>query len=194
MINLVCFLEEPSAAEMLKGIVPRLYPTEVNLIPIPFEGKQDLEKQLERKIRNWQMPDSVFLVMRDQDAGDCVAIKTGLADKVQRVGKADQTLVRIACRELESFYIGDLQAVEKGLDVSGLTALSAKAKYRNPDALGNPADELMKITKGIYQKVSGSRAIAPHLDFDRNASHSFNVLVSGLRRLVENSGFRALEQ
>lgn len=184
MINLVCFLEEPSAAEMLKGIVPRLCPSGVNLIPIPFEGKQDLEKQLERKIRNWQMPDSVFLVMRDQDAGDCVVIKTALADKVSRAGRQEKTLIRIACRELESFYMGDMQAVEAGLGVSGLAGLSAKAKYRNPDALGNPADELMKITKGIYQKVAGSRAIAPYLNFDSNASHSFNVLISGIKQLV----------
>ncbi len=184
MINLVCFLEEPSAAEMLKGLLPRLFPETVNLIPIPFEGKQDLEKQLERKIRNWQMPDSLFLVMRDQDAGDCMAIKTGLAEKTDRAGRRNETLIRIACRELESFYLGDMQAVEAGLGVSGLAALSAKAKYRKPDALGNPAEELMKITKGAYQKIAGSRAIAPHLDFERNASSSFNALVAGIKKLI----------
>lgn len=188
MINLVCFLEESSAVEIVKGIVHLLYPTEVNLIPISFEGKQDLEKQLERKIRNWQMPDSLFLVMRDQDASDCVVIKTGLAEKVARTGRQDKTVIRIACRELESFYFGDLQAVESALELSGLAALGNKARYRNPDEIDKPSDELMKITNGVYQKISGSRAIAPHLDLNNNASHSFNVLVSGIQQLIENSG------
>lgn len=110
MINLVCFLEEPSAAEMLKVVINRMYADSVNMIPVVFEGKQDLEKQLERKLRNWRMPDSVFLIMRDQDAGDCVVIKNGLMEKVERTGMAERSLVRIACRELESFYLGNMHA------------------------------------------------------------------------------------
>lgn len=184
MIHLVCLLEEPSAEEMLKVLFKRLLPDDVYPVIIPFEGKQDLDKQLERKIRCWNQPDSVFLVLRDQDSGDCVAIKSGLLQKIQQAGKADKALVRIACRELESFYIGDMHAVEVGLGISGLAGLSVKAKYRNPDALGNPAEELMRLTGGKYQKRFGSRAIAPHLDLENNRSHSFNVLVAGIRRLV----------
>jgi hypothetical protein len=183
MINLVCLLEEPSAKEMLAGLFPRLLPEGVTPFVIPFEGKQDLEKQLVRRIRNWRSPNSVFLVMRDQDAGDCEVIKSGLMELCQQAGKTN-TVVRIACRELESFYFGDLAAVEVGLNIQGLTQHTRKAKYRNPDAIVNPADELMKLTGGVYQKVSGSRAIGPHLNLEGNTSHSFKVLIAGIRRLV----------
>jgi hypothetical protein len=184
MTHLVCLLEEPSAGEMLKELFKRLLPPHVHPVIIPFEGKRDLDRQLERKLRGWNRPDSVFLVLRDQDAGDCVAIKNGLLEKIRRTGKQSCTLVRISCHELESFYLGDMQAVETGLGIHGLARQQNKAKYRNPDALGNPSEELMKLTGGKYQKLSGSRAIAPYLDLENNRSHSFNVLIAGLRRFV----------
>ena len=46
MSNLVCLLEEPSAEEMLKGVLPRFLPDNIQVKYIVFEGKQDLEKQL----------------------------------------------------------------------------------------------------------------------------------------------------
>ena len=183
MINLVCFLEEPSAKEMLQGLFSRLLPADVTPFMIPFEGKQDLEKQLVRKMRGWRSPNSVFLVMRDQDAGNCAAIKTKLVGLCAEAGKPD-AVVRIACRELESFYFGDLAAVETGLGLHGLVEQRNKARYRVPDDIVNPAEELMKLTGNVYQKVSGSRAIGPYLNLDANASRSFMKLVAGIRRLV----------
>lgn len=184
MTTLVCLLEEPSAKAMLEELFKRLLPDDIDRILIAFEGKQDLEKQMERRIRKWMRPNSVFLVMRDQDAGDCITIKQNLLSKIQRTGKAESTLIRIACHELESFYIGDLKAVEQGLQLHGIAKHRAKAKYRSPDNLGNPAEELKKLTKGAYQKLSGSRAIAPYMDFEGNASHSFCVLIDGIKKLV----------
>ena len=185
MITLVCLLEERSAEEMLAGIFKRLLPEHVIPRIIPFDGKQDLEKQLVKKIRNWQQPNSVFLIMRDQDAGDCIAIKNGLLEKVQIAGKQDCSLIRIACRELESFYLGDMRAIETGLDLRGLAKQQNKAKYRNPDALDNPSEELKRLTRATYQKIAGSQAIAPHLNLDGgNCSRSFNVLVSGIKQLI----------
>ena len=51
MRTLVFFLEEPSAREMLKGLLPRFLPPDVESRFVVFEGKQDLEKQLEKKLR-----------------------------------------------------------------------------------------------------------------------------------------------
>ena len=96
---------------MLKGVLPRILPEDVYVYYVVFEGKQDLEKQVERRLRLWKKPDSVFLVMRDQDTGDCIAIKQNLADKVNASGKQSTAIIRIACHELENFYLGDLRAV-----------------------------------------------------------------------------------
>ena len=184
MKTIVFFLEEPSAKEMLEGLLPRILPAEVNTRFLVFKGKQDLEKNLVGKLRGWQLPKSVFVVMRDQDAGDCDVIKRNLVDLCRLAGKGD-ALVRVACRELESFYLGDLDAVEKALEITGVSKMQENSKFRNPDRLSNPSTELEKLTKGIYQKVSGSRAIGQYLAPGNNRSHSFNVLLGGIRKMVE---------
>ena len=78
---------------MLKGIIPRMFPEDVHPVFVVFEGKQDLERQLERRMRGWRVPDSVFLVMRDKDAGDCMEIKRAILEKVKRAGKEAYSLV-----------------------------------------------------------------------------------------------------
>jgi len=148
-----------------------------------------LEKRLERILRLWYKPDCLFVVMRDKDSGDCRRIKEGIRNLCDRAGKQD-TLVRIACHELESFYLGDLAAVENGLGIRGLSKHQENRLYRNPDHLECPAQELMKLTRNRYDKVSGSRAIAPHLSIIDNRSKSFNVLVSGIRNLIETTGMK----
>lgn len=92
-------------------------------------------------------------------------------------------MVRVACRELESFYLGDLAAVEKGLGIKGLKKQQQKRKFRDPDALRHPAEELYRLTGNIYDKVVGSRAIAPYLNLETNSSNSFRVLLSGIANL-----------
>jgi len=184
MKTLVFFLEEPSAKEMLAGVLPRILPENIQIRYIVFQGKQDMEKNLKRKLNGWQLPDSVFIVMRDQDSGNCKAIKTKLVGLCKQAGKGD-VLVRVACRELESFYLGDLAAVEQGLGLKGIKGQQQRKKFRDPDALGSPAEELFRLTKNAYDKVAGSRAIAPYLSLEANCSRSFRVLLSGIRNIAE---------
>ncbi|GFK94975.1 hypothetical protein NNJEOMEG_02823 [Fundidesulfovibrio magnetotacticus] len=183
MKTLVFFLEELSAEAMLKGVLPRLLPADIHPAYFPFPGKQALEKELLRKLRGWRKADSMFVVLRDQDRGDCRAVKETLA-AISRAAGRPEALVRIACRELESFYLGDLAAVEKGLGLKGLRAQQGKEKFRNPDLLADASGELRNLTNKAYQKISGSRAIAPHLVLENNRSPSFRALITGIRRLV----------
>lgn len=121
--------------------------------------------------------------MRDKDLGNCIQIKKQLLKKVQASNKADMSIIRIACHELESFYLGDLDAVKQGLKINKLPSQNKK-KYRNPDNLTNAKQELEKITNQQYQTVSGSRSIAPFLKIDdTNKSTSFRALLSGIRQL-----------
>lgn len=186
MKTIIFFLEEPSAKVMLQGLLPRILPDGVQCHFVVFEGKQDLEKNLVKRLRLWLLPDSVFMIMRDQDSGDCLAIKANLTELCRRAGR-EAAVVRIACRELESFYLGDLAAVEKGLTLPGLVKMQNNRKYRAPDNLANPAQELDRLTHSRYQKVAGSRAIAPYLTPEANTSHSFSVLLAGIRRLVNSA-------
>jgi hypothetical protein len=179
MMTPVFFLEELSAKEMLSGILPKILPDNIQPRFVVFEGKQDLEKQLVRRLRLWRMPNCQFFVLRDQDSGDCQLIKRNLLEKCSKANRPN-TIVRIACHELESFYLGDLRAVDKGLKLGSLFKLQNKQKYREPDNFSNPAQELMALTNNCYQKVSGSRAISKYLSLDENRSHSFNVLVKAI--------------
>jgi hypothetical protein len=147
---------------------------------IVFEGKQDLEKRMPKKLRGYLNPRARFIVMRDQDQGDCRRIKRSLA-ALCPVSHRPRTIIRIACHELESFYLGDLQAVESGLGVSGLAGKQNKAKFRDPDHLSSPSRELEKLTGKRYQKIAGSRAIAPHLDLRAPRSRSFRHLLQAVR-------------
>ena len=180
--QLVFFLEEPSAREMLKGVLPKLLPEGISVQYVVFEGKQDLEKRLPLRLKAWQHPNAKFIVMRDKDSGNCLAIKQGLVEKARQAGKSE-TLVRIACHELESFYLGDLTAVAKAIGPDNIKRQQSNRKYRNPDQLANPAQELKRLAKN-YQKVSGSRAIGPCLNIENNRSNSFNALIEGIRRLI----------
>ncbi len=193
MRELVFLLEERSAKAMLESLLPRILREDTRFRCIPFEGKQDLEKQLIQKIRAYQNARARFIVLRDQDSHpDCRAVKAQLYKLCEASGKSPRCLVRIACRELETFYLGDLQAVEQALGVKGLAKLQQNRKYRDPDGLGSPSKELRTLTEQRYEKVAGSRSIGLHLAVDNPRSASFRNLIAAVRRfeaeLLEEEG------
>lgn len=186
MTELVFMLEEPSARSMLEGLLPRFLPDDVIVRYIVFEGKQDLEKNLVRRMRGYRVPGSLFVVMRDQDSGDCFAIKQRLLQLCGQAGKS-RVLVRIACKELESWYLADLAAVENGLELTGIAKHQNKQKFRASDYIGSPSAELAKLTNGFYQKVSGSRSIGPFLDLSNRRSNSFRIFIEGIKTLINEN-------
>lgn len=189
MKNWVFFLEEPSAQDFLEGYLEsylaKFHLPEVTLHFQVFEGKQDLEKQLERRIKHWRLPNSRFLVMRDQDSGDCVRIKEKLRGICSAAGR-NEAVVRVACRELESFFVGDWAAVALAFEKPSLASRARTAKYRNPDNLGSPSKEL-KQALTTYSKRDGARRISRKLDPDRNKSVSFQVLHRTLSDWMNNA-------
>jgi len=184
MKELVFLLEERSALAMLESLLPRMLSEDIVFRLIPFDGKQDLEKQLIRKIRGYLNPEARFIVLRDQDNHpDGVQLKKRLLDLCQQSGKSNVCLVRIACTELETFYLADLGAVEEGLEIRGLASKQQSKKFRTPDRLGSPSRELKELTANRYEKVAGSRAIGQHLRLDNDRSPSFRNLIAGIRRM-----------
>ncbi|WP_419026295.1 DUF4276 family protein [Emergencia sp.] len=178
-MNLIFLLEERSMKEVLDIILPKILPGEVTFITIPHNGKSDLEASIPKKLKSWNQPNTKFVIIRDQDSGDCVDVKQKLKELSSPYNR--DVLIRIACRELESWYFGDLEAVSAayGKDVA---KLSQKSKYRVPDRIGNPKDELKKLIPK-HQQIDGARKIAVHMDIARNTSESFKCFVSGVKRL-----------
>ena len=184
-MKLVFLVEELSMAEMLNRLLPRLLPG-LEFRCVPHEGKNDLEASIPRKLRGWREPGVHFVVVRDQDNGDCRAVKARLVALCAQGGRPE-TLVRIVCRELEAWYLADLAAVERGLGVAGLARRQEERKFRRPESLGQPSKELKEIAPG-FQKVSGAKVIAPHLNLENVRAASFRVFVEGGRRLASDDG------
>lgn len=182
-MTLVFLLEEISMKAVLDIILPKILPETVRFKTIPHSGKSDLEASIPHKLKAWREPDTKFIIVRDQDSGDCIQVKAALRKLAEPYGR--DVLIRIACRELEAWYLGDLRAVSMayGTDVS---KLSEKRKFRNPDALGNPKEELRKMFPK-HQQLDGARKIAVHMDVDHNASVSFNFFVSGVRKFASST-------
>ena len=122
------------------------------------------------------------MVVRDKDAGDCKKLKAKLL-RLCESGRRPDALIRIVCHHLESWFLGDLAAVEKAFSARGIAKRQEQKGFSCPDTLANAEQELHRLVP-TYQKVGGSRLIAPHMDIEANRSHSFRVFVSGVRRLV----------
>lgn len=186
MIRLVFMIEELSLKVVLDNVLPSILPENFYPIIIPHDGKSDLEKSIPRKIRAWKDTDTtkyIFIILRDQDSGNCIQIKDKLKNICQNNGRND-ALIRIVCRSLESWFLGDLNAIEKACNIPNLGSQQRKKKYRNPDSLGNPEEVINKIFNNNYRKVAHAREISAHLDIQNNKSHSFNVFISGLQKII----------
>ena len=180
MNSVVFLLEEPSMQELLNGLLPRLYP-DLAFQSLVFEGKNDLETNIPRKLRAGWPPGVRFVVLRDNDGADCVQLKQRLLQSCQTAGRGD-TLVRIVCQELEAWYLGEPDALAEAFGNERLRRIGRKARFRDPDTVPQPS----KALKGLvseFQKVSGARMMANFLSREGNRSKSFQVLLSGLDRL-----------
>jgi hypothetical protein len=182
-MKLVFLLEEESMKRALEGVLPRLLPEGVSFHLVPHQGISDLESSIPRKLKGWREPGVRFIVVRDQERHpDCKAIKARLAELCRVAGRPD-TVVRIVCRALEAWFLADLLAVETGLGVQDLAKHQHRAECRDPDEVVAPVEALKRLAPR-YQKLSGARAIGPHLDLANTRSPSFRVFVEGVRKIA----------
>lgn len=173
--------------ETLRALLPRLFPDWVedeHWMVLTHRGKTALEASIPRKIRQWNRPADRFVILRDNDGGDCIGLK-GRLRALAAARPESEVLIRIVCQELESWFLGDLQAIRVAMGRLPVHARQDSSTFREPDRLTNAAAELGRLT-GIPGKLARAAAIARHLDVDpaRNRSRSFGVFVSGLQRFV----------
>lgn len=172
-------------AEFLQVWIAREYPS-VPFRCVPHEGKSDLFKSIPRKLRAWREPNVRFVVIIDNDNRDCRELKREIQASCQKSGR-DDALVRIACQELEAWYLGDPEALAAAFGDRGLLDRLRRARFRDPDTLPRPSDELARLVPA-FQKVSGARAMANHIDRTRNRSPSFRIFAAGIDQVAEAYG------
>jgi hypothetical protein len=181
MNRLVFLLEERSMKTLLEGLLPRLFPA-LSFVCVPHEGKQDLEKSIPRKLRAWREPGVRFVVVRDNDGRDCKSVRQTLVSLCEEGRRAD-SLVRVACQELEAWYLGDPEALAVAFGDGRLRNIGGRERFRDPDAVVNPSRAVMELVPE-FQKISGARQLAMHLTRERNTSRSFQAFVAGVERLA----------
>ena len=156
---------------------------------IKHEGKSDLDASIPRKLQAWRIPNDRFVILRDNDNAACVDLKARFVRLCQQSGRPD-TLIRLVCQELESWYIGDLSALAEAYGDSKLSSPALQKRFVDPDAWQKPSAELARLIPG-FQKGSAARAMAESLVADRNTSTSFRFFVNGVRCLAGEMGYPA---
>lgn len=181
MNRLVLLVEERSMKVLLDELIPRFFPA-CEFLCVAHEGKRDLQKSIPRKLKAWREPGTRFIVVQDNDGGDCKELKTKLSLLCSTAGRSD-AIVRIVCQELEAWYFGDLEAAAMAFDRSELLEVRRKPRYRDPDAIPHPSREFQRLLPE-YQKVSGARAMARHMALNTNRSPSFRALMNGIQKIL----------
>lgn len=169
---------------LLEVLMPR-FGLPVDSLVLVFPGKDGLEKQAPRRMRDWHDAPDVeprFIVVRDNDGADCRAVKARMVERCQDTRTPFR--VRLVMQELEAWFFGDLAAVATAYGQPKLAEMSRTRRYRDPDTLVRPSDELGRLI-GNGRKVERASDIAPHMDFERNTSRSFRVFFEAVRTLAE---------
>lgn len=178
--------------ELLHELLPRIFPDlifEQHFLCIKHEGKTDLDKSISKKIPAWRFPNDRFIIIRDNDGADCRQVKKELLQKCKKANRVD-TKICLVCQELESWYLGDLSALEETFGCSVNTSKNKK-RFRKPDDLLKPSDEVKRLIPS-FQKRSGARHIGKHLCLipSENLSHSFQIFLHGVRKIAKEMGYQ----
>jgi len=191
--RIIFLLEEPSMRVLLDAWLPRLFPGWVDgehFQCVPHQGKSDLDSSIPRKLAAWRIPGDRFVIVRDNDGADCIDLKARLRRVCRNNGKPE-TLIRLVCQELESWYLGDLAALAQVFDVPKADTPAHRKRFADPDNWRKPSKEVKRLIPA-FQKTGGARAMAAHLRPERNRSDSLQVFVSGVRRMATDMGYQAI--
>lgn len=194
--------EEPSMEAFLRIVLPGLLggiPFEIH----PFQDKDQLLARLPARLRGlarWIPEGYIVVVVVDRDDDECerlkatleeMALQAGLRTRSSPLCSQFQVINRIAVEELEAWYFGDWDAVRTAYPKVS-SRVPRQKEYRDPDAIqGGTWERFERVMQraGYFQgglrKIGAAQSIAPHIDPDRNRSHSFQVFRDALRELAQ---------
>lgn len=178
-MSLVIFTEERSMKTVMHQLLPQLGVNDFRVFA--FDGAGDLEASLRSKLRKWTDSNARFLIIRDNDRGNCRARKQRLDEIVRSAGSTANYKIRIVCQELEAWFLGDPEALE----AAGYLKVGSRPSFcrRNPDDIVHPVHEMRRLAPD-YNKGIGASKISPHLKISTNRSASFHNTVQAVRDLA----------
>jgi hypothetical protein len=191
MTQLFILTEEPSITSVIEETLNKILPEGVYFQILSHEGKNDLENAITKTLPSLsKMPGVRIIVTRDMDEWDCRELKEHLLGLINGNCHCPH-LIRIVCRNLESWLLGDLEAIQLAYNRFSPSHHKYTEEFRNVDNIGNPTDRLHRIVPELSDrlrlpKVEVARTISPYMDIQRNKSASFQCFVSGVRKLIES--------
>lgn len=203
MTQLEILVEEQSAEEALRHVLPKLTRGRGRARVLNLGSKHKLLRVLPSRLAAYRQriesgEQLRIIVLVDRDSDDCKKLKQKLERMAGNAGLPTKTspdeegrfrvLNRVVVEELESWFIGDPEALRKAF--SSLPKINTAAGiFRNPDN-GGSWEALHRFLKkhGIYKnsfpKIDAARRIAPHMDVAANSSKSFQTFISGMEAML----------
>jgi hypothetical protein len=188
---IIFLVEDYSMRKFLEGILPRLGFKEDFFEIKHHRGKEDLISNLRQIIPSLSKRAQQIIVIIDQDKQDCVVLKDKIKKKMAYC--SCEYKIRIACYELEAWFLGDMEAIAKCSSRFKAGFFQGKKKYRDIDNIEKPSrviEEIVSDWKERYaSKPQFAKTIAPFVSLERknfkkaNRSHSFQVLLETLYEL-----------
>lgn len=186
---IIFLVEDFSMRKFLEGILLRLG-FESHLFEIKHHhGKEDLLNNLYKVTPSLSKRAKHIVVLIDKDRQNCIELKQTLREKMSWCF-CDHTL-RIACYELESWFLGDLEAVAHCSSKFKLDSFKNKPKYQHTDEIPKPSKVLETMVPD-WESVYGSKpkfaeAISKYitLEPEYNHSQSFSIFLKTLLQLKQ---------
>lgn len=183
-------VEEESMVPVINKVALEIFQKEeAGFQILPHQGKQDLRKALQKTVPTLSQnpPGSRIIVLHDQDNADCKALKEALLDDLKNCHCPYK--VRIVCTELESWFLGDLEAIAKAYKKFKPAQHRTKKPFRNVDTIKKPWQTLLKIVPEFQRhqflpKVTFAQEVAEHLSLEQNTSASFHQFIKGIQSLI----------
>jgi len=184
------FTEELSLKKVLDNILPKILPSETHFRIYPHQGKEDLQRALTTTLPSISIiPGSKILITRDQDNNDCVVLKKQIYDLVNGNCACDFS-IRIICKELEAWFLGDMEAIEKAYPRFKLGHYINKAEYRNVDRIHYANKQLLRIIpefsgRESLPKLEVSENISQYMEIEKNKSISFIHTIKAIQKFAK---------
>ena len=190
MIQLHIFTEEESFKIFLDNFLPKIIPPDISYFIHPHQGKQNLEKAIRTTVPSIsKIPGSRILITRDQDSGDCKFVKQE-PERIIHGNVQSPYYIRIICRELECWYLGDLSCIEKIYPRFNSSKYRNKKTFRNPDLVQNSSKLICQIVpelkdRDYLPKIQTASKMGKCLCTESNNSTSFRQFTSAIKDLIE---------
>ena len=176
-------LEERSMQRALENLLPLIIPGESYEIR-SHNGKEDLQLAIRKVVPTLsRQPGVIIVILHDQNSHNCLELKNKLKVLSER---ADcEVLIRIVCKELEAWFLGDMAAIEQAYPRFRAAKFQNRKRFRNTDEIKKPSEHLRRIVPelkryDILSKLDAAERISACMNVRNNRSKSFNHLGAAL--------------